>query len=114
MSIESRGGRRRRLTETLAVRRRSEYLRYEDEPHPFADRTFFWLNTLGCCPCVKRRRNNPRVDRGMCDIGARARIYRLRNATRELNRLVVMRGEDPSEDAVSLLSGKRLFNNLWL
>ncbi len=116
MDIESRRGRRRRLTETVALRRRSEFIRqwYDGEipaDHKAEHSLYYWAGTIGCT-CAKRRKGAPRRDRGMCDIGARTRIYRLRSSARELNRLV-LRGEDVDGDAVAILSSARPVNDLW-
>jgi len=116
MDIESRRGRRRRLTETVARRRRSDFIRqwYDGElpeGHKAEHSLNYWAGTLGCT-CSKRRHGAPRRDRGMCNWGARNRIYRLRASVRELNRLV-RRGADLLGDEVSILSHARPRNNLW-
>jgi hypothetical protein len=108
--IESRRGRKRRLTETTARRRRSDFIRlwFNGElpkGHLAEHSLYYWAGTIGC-RCAKRRKGAPRRERGMCSIGVRYRIYRLRSSARELNRLV-LRGEDVDGDAVAILSPPR-------
>ena len=113
MDLESCRARRRRLTETIALRRHSEFSArnrgetYGHNPHWWAKR-----GTLSCS-CSKRRRNRPRISSGMCDIGARNRIYRLRALTRELELLVCRTDIDLDGDAVALMSNVRVVNDLW-
>ncbi len=115
MELESRRGRRRRLTETIARRRRSDFIRrwYNGElpkGHKGAHSLVYWAGDIDCS-CTKRRKGCPRLGRGMCDYFARERIYALRARARELNRLVC-RGADLEGDEVALLS-VRPINNLW-
>ena len=73
----------------------------------------YWAKkSTGSCTCRKRHKGAPRRDKGMCDLGARTRIYRLRATARELNRLLVLRGADPDDDSVAVLTC-RLVNDLW-
>lgn len=116
MEPESRRGRRRRLTETVALRRRSDFIRqwYDGElpeGHRAENSLYYWAGTIGCS-CSKRHKGAPRRDKGMCNIGGRDRIYRLRAQARELNRLV-LRGEDVLGDEVAVLSSARPQNDLW-
>lgn len=117
MGIERSRACRRCVTETVAQRRHSSYVtillngdpsghrRAETSPHYWAKQGIY------SCGCGKRRKNRPRISKGMCDIGARNRVYRLRAMTRELAHLV-LRVEDLESDAVALLSGV-LVNDLW-
>lgn len=113
MELEAPRARRRRLTETVARRRHCSYVtRFLDgDPsgHRWASTSPYYWSKQGtcCCRCRKRRHGAPRLDKGMCDHGARRRVYRLRALTLELNRLV-LRGEDVEADAVALLASNNL------
>jgi len=55
MQLEPRRGRRRRLTETVARRRRSDYIRLMLSGHRWAETSSnFWAKTsIGSCSCCK-------------------------------------------------------------
>lgn len=115
--VEPRRARRRRLTATVAKRRRSDLIRlwHAGNPSPShraSKSPYYWAKQgIGSCPCRKKHPGAPRRDRGMCDLGARNRIYRLRVSARELNRLT-HRCVDWDSDEVALLSGS-VVNDLW-
>jgi len=119
MELESRRGKRRRLTETIARRRRSDYVHLwlgGDASTSRCARTSinFWAKSGICgCACSKHHHGAPRRDKGMCDFGARSRIYRLRAQARELGYMVIRRGADPEGDDVARLSYGRHINDLW-
>jgi len=118
MELESRRGRRRRLTDKIANRRRSDYIHRMLDGDPSGSRwaetsAHYWAKTsIGCCTCTKKHHGAPRRDRGMCDMGARHRIYAMRAQNRELKRLI-RRGVDLDGDMVSLLSSASYTNDLW-
>ena len=65
---------------------------------------YYWAkNSTDPCRCAKRRHGVPRLCKGMCCIGERSRIYRLRAQALELKRLI-RRGADLDGDDVALLS----------
>lgn len=115
--LEARRARRRRITETVAQRRRSEYVFFSlgGDPsgnHQAETSPYYWAKqSIGSCTCRKHHHGAPRRDKGMCDRGARDRIYRLRAQTRELVRLT-LRGVDLESDALTLLHGA-CKNDLW-
>jgi len=119
MEHEARRARRIRLTKKVASRRRSDYFREYDKESLGSIGSYwavtsahYWHKTsVGRCVCRKRHHGAPRRDKGMCDIGARKRIYQIRRRTRELNLLLVRRQADPYSDEVTLLDGQGL-NNL--
>ncbi len=92
--IEKRRARRLRLTQTVAERRLGEHLRnHGSDPANCACAGKFAKRSAFECGCRKRRKGNPRVAAGMCDIGNRDRIYTWRRETREL-RLAVVAGRE--------------------
>ena len=108
MGLESRHGRRRRLTETIARRRRSDFIHRcldgDSSGHLWTTSPYYWAkNSTDPCRCAKRRHGVPRLGKGMCCIGERSRIYRLRAQALELKRLI-RRGADLDGDDVALLS----------
>ena len=117
MEQESRRGKRRRLTETIARRRRSDYVHLcmGGDPSGWAETSHNYWAKRGtcCCTCSKKHRGAPRRDKGLCCWGAHNRIYTMRAQARELARLVILRGEDPLGDAVALLATTRPVNDLW-
>ena len=120
MESESRRGRRRRMTEKVARRRRD--LRRADEVRleaivnrvswggicsRYQDRLGYWdTHRPHSCRCSSRQHGRPRVNRGMCNFGRRDRVYRWRGQVRELNRLLA-RGYDPEGDGMAVLSDAR-------
>lgn len=117
MFKEARRARRIRHTRRVASRRHSDFIHRMLDGDPSSSRWAlkspnYWAKTsIGCCSCRKKHHGAPRRDKGMCDIGARDRIYRLRAQARELNRLVC-RGADLDGDQVALLATS-LVNDLW-
>jgi len=113
---EPRRARRRRITATVAKRRHCDYIRIMLNGDPKGSRCaetspFFWVKTsIGSCDCRKHTRGAPRRDKGMCNVGARSRVYRSRADARELNRLI-LRGAEADSDEVALLTG-HVVNNL--
>jgi len=115
-NLETVRGRRRRVTETIARRRRAEYISWMSDgvPTDLLD----WAKDLGrwakrgslACPCSKRKPGAPRRGLGICGMCRRDRIYRMRAQSRELDRLV-RRGNDPEGDAVYRLSERRIPKN---
>lgn len=88
--VEKRRARRRRLTLTVALRRRKDHLSVVhggaedvDCVCELAD-TYFAKRKSRSCDCRKRKKGNPRVACGMCDIGNRDRIYDWRREARVL------------------------------
>lgn len=85
--IEKPRGRRRRVTRTLALRRRVEHARMRKGCEPTVRdtaATFFAKNSPHACGCHKRTKGQPKVACGMCDIGQRDRILRWRQEARAL------------------------------
>lgn len=90
--IEPKRARRRRLTLSVAKRRRDEHLRrfHFDATTGLTDvdcvcelaDTYFAKRAALACDCRKRRKGRPKVAAGMCDIGNRARIYTWRREAR--------------------------------
>ena len=105
---ESRRGRRRRLTRTVAARRRALHLMWihsedtvgcacEVADTLFADQLTF------CKVGRKRWPGQPRRGR-CCGFDGRRRIYRWRAQRRALRHLIVNQGVDAEEDAAMLLA----------
>lgn len=88
--IEKRRARRRRLTFTVALRRRDHHLSVVHGGAENVDctcelaNTYFAKRRALACDCRKRRKGRPRADVGMCDVGSRDRIYEWRQEVREL------------------------------
>lgn len=108
MPVESRHGRRRRLTETHARTRQLEFYRHcldgdlngLKEVMSF---THWWAKRGTCaCGCRKRRRNKPRISKGLCTMGLRHWVYKHRADVYALNQLL-RSGYDSCDDKVALL-----------
>lgn len=88
--VEKRRARRRRLTLTIAHRRRAHHLSVVHDGADDVDcvcelaDTYFAKRRVQACNCRKRTKGNPRVACGMCEIGMRDRIYEWRQEIREL------------------------------
>lgn len=92
--VRERRARRRQRTLDIARRRRDEHLRltHFDDTTGLAEvdcvcelsNTYFAKRTAQGCGCSKRRKGAPKVASGMCDIGARDRIYEWRRERRKL------------------------------
>lgn len=113
-TIESCRARRRRITDTVAHRRHSEYVNLWLDGDPFSSRWAalshrYWAKVgTCCCACSKRLGGSPKVSKGMCNVGDRDRIYRLRASALELNRLI-HQGHDLDGDWVAALSATRVY-----
>ena len=89
-AIEPLRARRRRITETVARRRHSSFIRKLLGKDPSTSRRastspYYWASmTVGSCGCTKRHHGAPRRDKGLCCIGARDRIYQWRAEARAL------------------------------
>jgi len=91
MALEKRRAKRIRRTLTVASRRRAWHLaRIHAGDVGQVDcvcelaPTYFAKRGAVACDCRKRRKGNPRVARGMCNIGDRERIYEWRLEARLL------------------------------
>ena len=118
MGLEACRGRRRRITETLAFRRWSDYVFLfldGDASSSKWARTSprYWTSDgIGNCNCRKRCHGQPRIAAGMCCLGNRTRNYRLRAQVLDLQR-AVLRGEDPDGDLLSLLEPYAYINRRY-
>jgi hypothetical protein len=107
-------GERRARTIRRALTRRRDHLRliHGGDPNAVAClcelAPLYFAKRRACgCHCRKRRRGQPRLGVGdKSDL--RARVYRLRDDARELNRLISRRC-DPDGDAVALLCRRHHF-----
>lgn len=92
--IEGRRARRRRVSLTIARRRREEHIALVHRDRStgitnvaciceLAD-TYFSKRSAHGCGCRKRTKGRPKVACGMCDIGARDRIIHWRQEARAL------------------------------
>lgn len=118
MELEPKRAQRRRITATVAKRRHSSYVSLvchdsTKSRHASTSPHFWAKKGIAGCTCHKAHRGAPRRDRGMCDRGARDRIYRWRALTRELQRLVLRPGTDLHGDAVAVLAHHGYVRDLW-
>ena len=107
-------GERRYRTQRKCIQRQREHLRWSHYsetipgdglslcPCEFTPGVWKKSRPLGC-GCTKRLRGQPKLASGMCDIGARNRIYGWRNQTRELRNLSRYSEVDWDSDEVALL-----------
>ena len=120
MELEPKRAKRRRITATVAKRRHSSYVSLVCPADITKSRQaslspHFWAKKgIAGCTCHKAHHGAPRRDRGMCDLGARNRIYRWRALNRELQRLVIGRqGTDLHGDEIAVLSHHGYVRDLW-
>jgi hypothetical protein len=91
---EGRRARRRRITSTLAARRRTEYAARMGDVPVHTDTRFKKQSPFGCS-CCKRKKGQPRMPRGIC--GSRHHIYTWRQETQEL-RAAARAGREPDDE----------------
>lgn len=120
MELEPKRAKRRRLTATVAKRRHSSYIHLllcltdlSKSRHASTSAHYWAKKGIAGCPCHKAHHGAPRRGKGMCDLGARNRIYRWRSLTRELQRLVLRQGSDLHGDEVAVLSHNGYVRDLW-
>ena len=87
--IEEPRARRRRVSSAIALRRRNEHLaRWKGASGPAHIRdtadTYFAKLSPYSCGCRKRKKGQPKVACGMCDIGRRDRILQWRQEARAI------------------------------
>ena len=98
--VEAPRARRLRITLTLCQRRRRVWARVRElglPAHLGRPAHYFAKRDPYECPCRKRCAGRPRVDVGMCDVGARDRVYDWRREVREL-RAAVRAGRVPQDE----------------